>query len=64
MPNYEFEIVLSLSDLIDVEADNVQDAMAEAERIANEYQAVLPAGYGYPWDNIDVQLINSDGDDW
>lgn len=64
MANYEFEINLTISDMMDIEADSVQEAMDEAHRRADEYQAIVPHGWSMPWDNVDIQLINSDGEDW
>ena len=64
MANYEFEIIMALSDLIDVQADNVYEAENLAKEMAESYYPVTPAGYSLPWDNIDIVLIDSDGEDW
>ena len=64
MANYEFEINLTISDMMDIEADNVQEATDLAYRRSTEYQAVMPDGWSMPWDNVDVILVNSDGEDW
>ena len=64
MANYQFELIMALSDLVDVEADSKEEAIAEAESLAEEYSALVPDGYSIPWDNVDVILINSDAEDW
>lgn len=60
MANYEFEIIMAMSDLIDIEADSEHEAMGLARERAEEYTALVPDGYSMPWDNIDVMLISSD----
>ena len=64
MANYQFEAIMAVSEIIDVEADNSAEAYAQAREIADSYYPVAPEGYSLPWDNIDVILIDSDGEDW
>lgn len=61
MANYQFEVVMAVSELIDVEADDYSEAYDEATRIAeSDFYCVAPEGYSIPWDNVDVVMIDSD----
>lgn len=64
MANYEFEVIMATSVLIDVEADSKEEALELATREATAEWQVVGNGFAYPWDNVDVQLINSDAEDW
>lgn len=64
MPNYKFEVIMALSDVIDIEADNMYEAEQMAREEAEAYYPVAPAGYSLSWDNIDMVLIDSDDEEW
>ena len=64
MARYEFEILLGISDVFNIEADSAEEARAEAHRHADFYLAVVPDGWSMPWDNIEITLIDSDAEDW
>jgi hypothetical protein len=64
MARYEFEILLGISDVFDIEADSAEEARDEAHRRADAYLAVVPDGWSMPWDNIEITLTDSDAEDW
>ena len=65
MANYQFEIVMAVSEIIDVEADDYNEACNQARYVAEgDYYCVTPEGYSIPWDNVDYQCIDSDAEDW
>lgn len=58
MGRYEFEVVLSVSELLDIDADSYDEAMAQANEIAESgFYCVSPDGYSIPWDHADVTCI-------
>ena len=64
MGNYQFEVNFTLSELIDVEADSYDEAMDMVRDEADAYYPVAPQGYSLSWDDIRIDLIDSDGEDW
>lgn len=64
MANYEFEALVGFSTLFDVEADSVQEATEKAYAYVNYHTKVIHEDAFYPWDAVEVTLINSDAEDW
>lgn len=63
MGEYQFEFIASVSDIIDVEADSYDEAVALAREEAEAFYAVAPQGYSIPWDNIDIDCISEPEDE-
>jgi hypothetical protein len=58
MGEYQFEVMMGVSELIDIEADSYDEALAQANEIAESgFYCVSPDGYSIPWDSIDVTCI-------
>jgi hypothetical protein len=58
MGNYQFEITMGFSDIIDVEADSYDEAVEIARREAEDYYVVAPAGFSLPWDDVQADCIS------
>jgi len=54
MAIYKFEVNLTLSELIEVEADSYDEAMDKATEEADAFYAVAPEGWSIPWDYVDL----------
>jgi len=55
---YKFEMIATVSDIFEVEADSYDEAVAEAQTTGNDgYYPVAPEGYSFPWDNVEVVCI-------
>lgn len=63
MGNYQFEVMFGISDVIDVEAESYESALATARDEANSYYAVSVAGYSMPWDDIEIVCIAEPDED-
>jgi len=61
---YKFEMIASISDVFEVEADSYNEAVAEAEATGGDgYYAVAPEGYSFAWDNVEVVCIEEPDDE-
>lgn len=58
MGEYQFEVQMGFTDVIDVEADSYDEAVQIARRDAEDYYVVAPAGWSLPWDDIEVDCIS------
>jgi hypothetical protein len=61
---YKFEMIASVSDVFEVEADSYDEALTEAQTIGdNGYYPVAPEGYSFPWDNVEVVCFEEPDDE-
>ena len=59
MGEYQFEVTLTVSEIVDIDADSYEEALAEAQDIAESgFYVVSPEGYSIPWDYSDVSLLS------
>lgn len=63
MGTYQFEMIASVSDIIEVEADSFDEAESMARNEADAYYPVAPAGYSFSWDNVDLECISEPYDE-
>lgn len=54
MASYTFEVLMTISELVDVEADNYDEAYELAQQEAEGFYACSPDGFSIPWDNIEL----------
>jgi hypothetical protein len=54
MATYVFEALMTLSELIEVEADSYDEAYDLALDGADEFNVITPSGYAIPWDYIEI----------
>lgn len=59
MGEYQFEIQMGFTDVIDVEADSYDEAVEIARRDAEDYYVVVHhLGYSLPWDDVQADCIS------
>lgn len=63
MGEYQFEVQMGFTDIIDVEADSYDEAVEIARRDAEDYYVVAPAGFSVPWDDVDVVCVSEPDED-
>ena len=60
MNRYEFEGVMTVCDTMTIEAESYEEALEEArQQFEDQFYSVTPAGYSTPWDDVQVNLIDS-----
>lgn len=62
MGEYQFEVIMSYSDIVTVEADSYDEALSLAQEEADSYYPVAPAGFSDAWDNVEVTCISEPDD--
>ena len=54
MAHYEFSVELTVSEIIDIEADSYDEAYDMAMEQAHEFTCLSPEGYAVSWDYVDM----------
>ena len=61
---YKFEMIATVSDIFEIEANSYDEALTEAQTTgADGYYPVAPEGYSFPWDSVEVVCIEEPGDE-
>lgn len=63
MGEYQFEMTATITDIITVYADSLDEAESLAQDEADAWYAVAPAGYSVNWDDCQVNLVSEPEDE-
>ena len=56
---YQFEGLMTVCETVKIEADSYEEALEEARQYFEDELYPVSQGYSIPWDNVDVNLIDS-----